>query len=196
MGHIFYLMGKSATGKDTIYKLLLQKKEFGLKPVVLYTTRPIREGETNGVEYYFTTVEQLNILRQQNKIIEERAYQTIMGIWYYFTVNDIQFSSSAPLLMIGTLESYQNIRAYFGKKRVIPIYIEVNDEIRLERAFLREKMQSTPKYEEMCRRFLADQKDFSEEQLQMAEITHRYQNIDLNSCIDQISALIQNNLYK
>ena len=53
MGKIFCVMGKSATGKDTIYQRLLHKKELNLQKIVPYTTRPIREGEEHGREYYF-----------------------------------------------------------------------------------------------------------------------------------------------
>ncbi len=191
MGNIFYLMGKSATGKDTIYKLLLQNSALHLKPIVLYTTRPIRKGETNGVEYYFTDYKQLEQLRAQNKIIEERTYYTTLGIWHYFTVNDQQFTDTSPLLMIGTLESFQKIQDYFGKERVIPLYIEVEDGLRLERALARERTQSIPNYEEMCRRFLADQKDFSEEKLKEADIKTHYENRELNTCINQICCTIK-----
>lgn len=186
MGNIFYIIGKSATGKDTIYKLLLQNSIFQLKPVVLYTTRPIRKGETNGIEYYFTDEKHLTLLRTQNKIIEERTYYTTLGVWHYFTVNDEQFTSSFPLLMIGTLESFRATQDYFGKERVIPLYIEVEDGIRLERALAREHIQNIPNYEELCRRFLADQQDFSEEKLKDANIKIRYENKDLNACINQI----------
>ncbi|MCX4270511.1 MAG: guanylate kinase [Lachnospiraceae bacterium] len=191
MGNIFYLMGKSATGKDTIYKLLLQNSALHLKPIVLYTTRPIRKGETNGVEYYFTDYKHLEQLRAQNKIIEERTYYTTLGIWHYFTVNDQQFTDTSPLLMIGTLESFQKIQDYFGKERVIPLYIEVEDGLRLERALARERTQSIPNYEEMCRRFLADQKDFSEEKLKEADIKTHYENRELNTCINQICSTIK-----
>lgn len=191
MGNIFYLMGKSATGKDTIYKLLLQNSALHLKPIVLYTTRPIRKGETNGVEYYFTDYKQFEQLRAQNKIIEERTYYTTLGIWHYFTVNDQQFTDTSPLLMIGTLESFQKIQDYFGKERVIPLYIEVEDGLRLERALARERTQSIPNYEEMCRRFLADQKDFSEEKLKEADIKTHYENRELNTCINQICCTIK-----
>ncbi len=184
-------MGKSATGKDTIYKLLLQNSALHLKPIVLYTTRPIRKGETNGVEYYFTDYKHLEQLRAQNKIIEERTYYTTLGIWHYFTVNDQQFTDTSPLLMIGTLESFQKIQDYFGKERVIPLYIEVEDGLRLERALARERTQSIPNYEEMCRRFLADQKDFSEEKLKEADIKTHYENRELNTCINQICSTIK-----
>ena len=52
MGKIFYVMGKSASGKDTIYKQLHARMP-ELKTVRMYTTRPIRDGETDGVEYFF-----------------------------------------------------------------------------------------------------------------------------------------------
>ena len=54
MGKLFYLIGKSSTGKDTIFQSLLEREDLGLKPLVLYTTRPMRAGETPGVQYHFT----------------------------------------------------------------------------------------------------------------------------------------------
>ena len=54
MGKIFYIMGKSAAGKDKIYSRLIGNQELSLKKLILYTTRPIRDGEKNGIEYFFT----------------------------------------------------------------------------------------------------------------------------------------------
>ena len=78
MGRIFYLMGKSASGKDTLYKRLLKECP-GLRTVVLYTTRPMREGETDGVEYHFTTPEKLQEFQETGRMIELRTYQTVYG---------------------------------------------------------------------------------------------------------------------
>ena len=78
MGHIFYVMGKSASGKDTIYKILRERLP-QIRTVVPYTTRPIRAGERDGVEYYFVTGKRLADLEKQGKIIEKRTYQTIYG---------------------------------------------------------------------------------------------------------------------
>ena len=104
-------------------------------------------------------------------MIELRAYNTKCGVWKYFTVNDGQISlDEKDYLVIGTLESYAEMRRYFGSEKVIGIYIEVEDGIRLERALKREQQQANPKYAEMCRRFLADQDDFSEEKLEQAGI--------------------------
>ena len=49
-GKLFYIMGKSASGKDTIYQRLLRNSEFSLERLVIYTTRPIRDGELDGRE--------------------------------------------------------------------------------------------------------------------------------------------------
>lgn len=180
MGKIYCMMGKSSSGKDTLYKMLLEDKALSLKTVVPYTTRPMRAGERNGVEYYFCDEARLMELEAAGKVIELRAYDTVHGVWKYFTVNDHQVEDeNQDYLLIGTLESYQKLRDYFGKERVVPIYIEVEDGVRLERALQRERSQEEPRYEEMCRRFLADSTDFSEEKLLAAQITTRFENHNL-----------------
>lgn len=187
MSKIFCIMGKSATGKDTIYKKLLQDNELGLRRIVSYTTRPIREGESEGMEYHFTDVKTMQLLEEQGRIIECRAYDTIHGVWYYYMVKDNQIDlTHNDYLIIGTLESYIKLRDYFGSDKIAPIYIELDDGERLTRALEREKTQSEPKYEEMCRRFLADCQDFSCEKLRKAGINKFYVNNDLENCLQEI----------
>lgn len=191
MGKIFCVMGKSATGKDTIYQNLLEKNTLQLKRIIPYTTRPIREGEKEGREYHFCKESDVEKFEAEGKIVELRAYDTVYGIWKYFTVNDgnIQLEKENYIL-IGTLEAYIKIRDYFGVNCVVPIYIEVEDGERLLRAISREKEQETPKYEEMCRRFLADAKDFSEEKLNEAGIEKRFLNISLDTTLEEVEKYI------
>lgn len=188
MGRIFYIMGKSATGKDTVYKEIL-KRFPNLKTIVMYTTRPIRENETDGVEYHFRTISEMESLKESGKMIELRVYQTIVGPWYYFTMDDGQFDLSGEknCLMIGTLESYEKMIQYFGKELIVPIYIEIPDGVRLMRAAEREAMQKKPNFREVCRRYLADEDDFTEERLNYLGIEKRFENLDLEKCLDQIS---------
>jgi hypothetical protein len=69
----------------------------------------------------------------------------------------------------------------------VPIYIEVEDGLRLARAVERERLQTNPKYAELCRRFLADSSDFSEEKLKEAGISRRFSNEgEIEECIDEI----------
>lgn len=187
MGKIVYLMGKSSTGKDTLFKRLLEDDSLGLKTAVSYTTRPIRDGEQDGREYFFTDEERFNELKRQGRVIEDRVYHTFHGLWRYFTVDDGQvWREDGNLLMIGTLSSYLRLKEYFGEEKMIPVMIEADDGIRLQRALRREMAQERPKYEELCRRFLADGEDFSEEKIAQAGITARFQNDDLDKCLSEI----------
>ena len=192
MGNIYCLMGKSASGKDTIYNRLLAMEKLHLRRVVPYTTRPMRSGETDGQTYFFCTEQQVEEFEAAGKIIELRAYHTVYGIWKYFTADDGQIClTESDYLMIGTLEAYEQIRDYFGAEKVCPVYVEVDDGLRLQRALDRERAQDQPKYAEMCRRFLADEEDFSEENLEKAGITKRFYNTDLDQVTQEIASYIK-----
>ena len=184
MNRIFYIMGKSSSGKDTIYNRI--RSEENLLPVVLYTTRPMRENEENGREYHFVDRACFEKMKSEGKVIEERIYNTIHGEWVYFTSKDSIDIEKGNCIGIGTLESYVKIKEHFGEA-VVPIYIEVEDGLRLARAVERERLQTNPKYAELCRRFLADSSDFSEEKLKEAGISRRFSNEgEIEECIDEI----------
>lgn len=194
MGKIICLMGKSSTGKDTIFKRLLEEPNLGLKKIVPYTTRPIRDGERDGVEYFFTDEAGFRRFQKRNKIIEAREYDTFYGLWRYFTVDDGQIDSQHDYIMIGTLEAYRNLQEYFGAGRIVPLLIELDDGLRLQRALDRERQQESPRYEEMCRRFLADSEDFSEERIREAGITGRFVNDELERCLEEIRRYLADTL--
>ena len=192
MEKIFYIMGKSASGKDKIYRFLMENEALGLKPLILYTTRPIRAGEEEGREYYFTDEKALERMRKSGRVIEERTYQTVVGPWTYFTADDGRIDLSRhPYLGIGTPESYIKMKAYYGNEAVVPLYIEVNDFNRLSRSIKRESKKEKPNYQEVCRRFLADTEDFSEEKLSEAGIGRRFENDgDLADCLREVEEYI------
>ena len=81
MGKIFYMMGKSSSGKDSIYKELILKEDLNLKSVVIYTTRPRRSNEKEGIQYHFVSAERMQEMQSAGPIIELRSYDTIQGIW-------------------------------------------------------------------------------------------------------------------
>lgn len=190
MGKIIYIMGKSASGKDTIFSRL--QDILKLKKVVMYTTRPMRDGEQEGREYFFRDDAFFEAKKQAGLVIEARTYNTISGPWTYFTLNDDQIDlEKGNSLMIGTLESYRIMKEYFDRKGIDalePVYVYLDDGERLIRAVRREQSQNTQNYPELCRRFLADDADFSEEKLLACGITKRYENVDLETCIGEIIA--------
>lgn len=194
MGKIFYIMGKSSSGKDSIFKEI-KKRMPELKDIVLYTTRPIREGEQEGVEYHFVDETVLHKMEEKGCVIEQRAYHTKCGVWKYFTADDGQVDLERDnYLVIGTLESYEAMKNYYGEKKVVSLYVEVEDGMRLSRALEREQKQAEPKYAEMCRRFLADSEDFSEKNLKRAGIKNRFENIDFESCVTEMIHFIKKSL--
>lgn len=192
MSRIFYLMGKSASGKDSVYRGLM--KRFSFEKIVMYTTRPMRQGEKDGVQYYFTDEARYRKLLEDGKVIESRCYQTVHGPWIYYTVDDgsIHRDGKEQYLIIGTLESYEKLKGYFGADMLVPVYLEVDNGLRLERALAREKAEAVPHYSEMCRRYLADEEDFSEEKLKAAGVNRRFANERLEQCLGEIEAYINN----
>lgn len=196
MGKIFCLMGKSSSGKDTVFRELKDDISLELKPIVSYTTRPKRAEEAHGVEYFFVNFKDLKTYREKGVLIEERVYHTTKGDWYYFTVDDGQVDFRDNYIIITTLESYIGISKYYGTSRVIPVYINIDDRLRLERAINRESTQQNPDYNEVCRRFIADNIDFSEKRLLEAGISKYYSNTYLRDCVDLIKSDIKKHINK
>ena len=195
MGKIVCLMGRSSSGKDTIYKKLLEQDKVVLRAIIPYTTRPIRAGETDGVEYHFTDETGFRELLSQGNVIEHRVYHTYLGMWRYFTVADGSIDLfHHSYLLIGTLEAYTQMQAFYGANKVLPVMIELDDGELLQRALNRERAQDDPKYEEMCRRFLADAEDFSEEKLAGAGIGRTFYNDEVDRCLEEILTYLQDNL--
>ena len=89
--------------------------------------------------------------------------------------------------MIGTLESYNSLKEYYGEDKVYPIFLEVDNEERKKRAINRENPNNKKGLEELERRFVADEVDFSEENINKASIKKRYKNNDFQTCITDIT---------
>ena len=192
MGKIFVLIGPSCSGKDTLFTAL--KEDYPeLEPIVLYTNRPIREKEIDGVTYNFVSLDKIKEMEENNEIIEIRTYETAYGPWVYATSSKSIDLNNKNYLSINTLEGYKSLKEYY-KDDVIPLLIKVDDDIRLKRAIKREKKQKEPKYEEMYRRFEADKIDFSDENLNACGINEYYVNNDLNICLSDLEFKIDTEL--
>ena len=194
MSRIFYLIGKSSTGKDSLLEALLADPALHLREIVQYTARPIRDGEQEGREYHFITMAESEELERAGKVVEARVYQTVHGPWKYMLVDDGQIADAAcDYIAVGTVESYRKVRDYYGEEAVIPLYIYVETGERLFRALKRERTHDNPKYAEMCRRFLADEQDFSEEKLREAGLLlsdgscrNGFENVDFQETLQNI----------
>lgn len=184
---VIVLLGKSATGKDTIERQLLKAAEFN--KFVNYTTRPKRDGEEDGVTYHFVTEEYLK--QHSDEVIYKTSYDIIKpngdkGVWTYAFLNDIQpgkvYITTASLTMYAAVKSYFNFNP---RVHIKGIYLTVNDEDRLLRAI---KRSHDGNYAEVCRRYLADEEDFSRRKLEEVGIgaSDTYVNDDIDTCTEKI----------
>lgn len=195
MGKIFLIMGPSSSGKDTIYKKIKELYP-ELNEIILYTNRPIRENEIDGIDYNFVSLDKLKEMENNDEILEKREYNTVHGLWIYATAKTNIDLNNNNYIGINTLDGYESLKKYYHDD-IIPLYIHVEDGIRLRRALERENKQEYPKYAEMCRRYLADINDFNIDRLLDLEIDKLYDNSsDLESCVKEISNKINEELKK
>ncbi len=199
MGKIFYIIGKSSTGKDTLLENLLLDSELSLHEIIQYTTRPRRDGEEEGREYHFISMARSEELEKEGKVIEARVYQTVHGPWKYMMVDDGQLClDQENYAAVGTIEAYRKLRDHFGEDRVVPLYIYVETGERLQRALDRERTHEGPKYAEMCRRFLSDEADFDDAHLKEAGLikedgsyVNGFENAVFETLFEEVKSLIK-----
>lgn len=190
---IFCIIGKSASGKDTIFKNILSNI-YDIHPLIPITTRPQRVNEYNGIDYLFYTKEQFFNHVNNKSIMEYRSYDVktrdgMDDIWYYghtYPKNDFS-------IMIGTLDILDSLKTSEDIK-IYPIYIDVDDSERLYRLITRENKSNNPNYRELARRFVADNVDFSDDNLHKHNITdeNTFTNDKLNITVESISNYIKN----
>lgn len=184
---IFCLIGKSSSGKDTIFKRVINEN-VGLKRVVMSTTRPMRPGEVDGIDYNFVTDDQFKDALLAGNVVEHRSYSTIHGLWSYFTTASA-FTGDHNFLTTSTVDAVNILREHFGIDNVVVVNIEVDDGVRLQRALTRE-LNGSRNFSEMCRRFLSDTDDFSKDNLSTLDNLITVHNDDLETCISDVMKIL------
>lgn len=146
---ILILMGKTASGKDTIAKELVSNYKFG--KIITYTTRPPRPNERDGVDYYFISQSDFQKKIKADFFVEWKVYQSAFGNWYYGTAfKDLKQDSVLILTPTGVKDLAKNTRCIFRT-----VLIDAPKEIRLQRL-----IERGDEYTEALRRLEHDEKDF------------------------------------
>lgn len=117
------------------------------------------------------------------------------GDWSYAVAVSEGDLADGHRIVVGTLETVVRAREVLGNARVVPIYLEVSDRVRLSRAISREELSSKPNYYEICRRFLDEKDAYSDDKLIMSGIMrkHRFYNDNLASTLHEVGEFIKNN---
>lgn len=164
MSKYICILGKSASGKTTLVGNLLKHPALNVKAKVLYTTRPMRPGEVNGVDYWFTTEEDWLALRASGRIIEEREFYVGKGMVRYATCLDedegLNDDSDTMFVVPCTYDMWKSFKKVIPERNLIGIYLDIDDVTLIERSLAREKLCKEPDIKEICRRFMSDDKQY------------------------------------
>ena len=164
MYKIIALIGEAGTGKDTLMKEII-KKTPSLHEIISCTTRPMREGEVDGVNYHFLTLEQFTGQVLRNEMLESTNFNN----WFYGT--SLQ-SLDKDKINIGVFNP-AGIKSMLNHPEVdLQVYrVFCADKIRLIRQLNREK---NPDVDEIIRRYGTDKADFANLDFEYEEIYNEY----------------------
>lgn len=188
------LTGASASGKDSLLNKVLKSNK-KIKPIISVTTRPKREGETDGVEYKFITLDELTELYNNNELIEMREYHTENGVWYYgITKDSMDENSDDVYLVIADVHGVQQLRQYLNSLEsenieVESIFVNCNGRERLLRSLARETNLNDYQIAEICRRYLDDQRNVAAYKDAFDIILRNESPQDLDRCVLIINSL-------
>lgn len=190
--YIFYVMGLSSVGKDTIVNKLLEKNN-KLTRLSTVTTRPKRSSEQNDIEYKFVSNDEFNNLYALNKLMEHRKYtmnavdkDATLDVYYGLLLpeDDVQYS-----IAIGTYNAFIDISKSYGDKyHIVPIFISISDSERLFRMITREISLDNPNFREVVRRFFSDKDAYAS--IDFGLFSRTFVNINLEKCVNNINEYI------
>lgn len=150
---ILALMGPSGSGKDTVLKEVLKKNPKEFNKIINCTTRPMREGEVDGVDYFFISPETFAEQVLNFDMIEATNFND----WFYGTSKSALVSD---IINIGVF-SPEAVEALLESPDIELMVLELaaSDKTRLLRQLNRE---ANPNVHEIIRRFKADEEDFAD----------------------------------
>ncbi len=186
---IFALLGYMGVGKDTILKQVL-KDINDVKPIISTTTRPMRKGETEGVEYYF--IDDTEFFRRGTDFVEQRIYHTKVkengvekdATWRY-GIERMELEKDDYLIVIVDSVGYKELKNYVGNGRIVPIFISAPQEELKARALARGDLEA-----EVDRRLKDDYERFMD--FRVRTVYHEVKNTNgrLEEAIKEVENII------
>ena len=186
---IFALLGYMSVGKDTILKQVLKDMD-DVKPIISTTTRPMRKGETEGVEYYF--IDDTEFFRRGTDFVEQRIYHTKVkengvekdATWRY-GIERAELEKDDYLIVIVDSVGYKELKNYVGNGKIVPIFISAPQEELKARALARGDLEA-----EVDRRLKDDYERFMD--FRVRTVYHEVKNGEgrLEEAIKEVEGII------
>lgn len=186
---IFALLGYMGVGKDTILKQVLKDMD-DVKPIISTTTRPMRKGETEGVEYYF--IDDTEFFRRGTDFVEQRIYHTKVkengvekdATWRY-GIERMELEKDDYLIVIVDSVGYKELKNYVGNNKIVPIFISAPQEELKARALARGDLEA-----EVDRRLKDDYERFMD--FRVRTVYHEVKNTNgrLEEAIKEVENII------
>lgn len=173
------LVGKTCSGKSTIAKKLY--KNYGIKQIVTYTTRPPRKGEIQDISYHFISEEDFQTKIQNDFFAEYKTYDTANGKWFYGTAKEDVLGTSEDHILILTPAGFKDVKKMLPNGSYVVLYIYANNSTIRWR--LKQRGDSKA---EADRRILADNEDFKDIATYTDRIFYNNTNCDINEITENI----------
>ena len=186
---VVVLTGKSCSGKDRVREGLCTNKGYG--KLISYTSRPMRDNEEEGVDYYFISKNQMEYIKNSNLLLDYREYKVYNGeIWGYghrrYNKAYFEFFKDKIYVAIADLEGARAFKEEYGNNCRV-VYIEAPYYQRRARANIRDDNAL-----EIERRFKQDDIDFSNEKLyNIIDFSITNEDGHLGKTIDEITNYIE-----
>lgn len=185
---MIFIIGKTASGKDTIVKKLVEK--YGYKKMISYTTRPMRQNEKQDVDYHFIDKEDFLNKVENNFFMEYKKFETAFGDWWYGSSETDYLNAGKDTIKIIEPNGLQDILYKIKKNKLnitpICIYIYANNKTIKKRL-----MQRGDDKKEAKRRLERDNKDFKGVVDIVDRIFYNNECDEVEKIVDDINEYIQ-----
>lgn len=177
------LCGKTASGKDTIVEKLMN---YGYKRITTYTTRPMRDGEENGITYHFISEDEFKQKIEEGFFAEYKTYNTVFGVWYYGTaIEDLENADDKTVIIL-TPQGYRDIRDKLSNNNMSCIYIYAGIPTLKKRL---SKRGDDPN--EADSRLQRDNRDFKGFETEADKIVYNNEGTDINEVVEKILKIVR-----
>lgn len=153
------LLGKTASGKDTILNELVKK--YNYRKMITYTTRPMRKGEIQDKTYHFISDEEFLKKKEEGFFLEYNEFNTAESVWRYGSAKEDYINADDNTIVILTPNGFKSLKLWAVRNDIdldiISIFVYANDET------IRYRLKKRgDKKEEAERRLKTDKEDFKE----------------------------------